>query len=111
MDISQNHFIWNGTNEELKIDVFNNMADELEALISIYKLVQPQGGSLLAWKLSYEHDKVDLALTHSADQNFVICERPAMTMKRVPKRKNGLLTFLGKFYQHLRILNFPIFKS
>jgi hypothetical protein len=111
VDISQNHFIWNGTNEELKNDVFNNMADELEALISIYKLVQPQGGSLLAWKLSYEHDKVDLALTYSAGQNFVICERPAMTMKRVPKRKHGILTFLGKFYKHFRTPYYSIFKS
>ena len=61
-------------------------------------------GDGLAWKLSYEHDNVDITIplgrigTLPGDKLAVICERPAMTMKRVPKRKNGLLTFLGKFY-------------
>ena len=94
--ISESHFVWNGTDEKIKEDIFNTETGDFKALISVYKALRLGVGSGLAWKLSYEHDDVDLAIPFH-DRKLVICERPAMTMKRVPKRKNGLLMFLGKF--------------
>ena len=111
MNISENHFVWNGTDEKLKDDFFNNKAGDLKAFVTVFKAMRLGVGSGLAWKLSYEHDNVDIAIPFSDRKLFFICERPAMTMKRVPKRTHGFLTFLGKFYKHFRTLYYPIFKS
>ena len=115
MDISENRLIWNGTDEELKTDIFNNAGTEKwKSFISITKTMragQIGNGFGIAWKLSYVHEKVDLSVSPFDDRKFVICERPAMTMKRVPKRGRGFLTFLGKFLNNLEYLLFQIYKS
>ena len=115
VDISENRLIWNGTDEELKTDIFNNAGTEKwKSFISITKTMragQIGNGFGIAWKLSYEHEKVDLSVSPFDDRKFVICERPAMTMKRVPKRGRGFLTFLGKFLNNLKYLLFQIYKS
>ena len=58
-------------------------------------------GQLLNWT------NVELLVLN--EKMHVICERQAMTMKAVPKRKNGLLKFFGKFYKYFRTFYFSIY--
>jgi hypothetical protein len=47
----ENRFVWNGTDEKLKEDIFNTEAGDLKALTSVYKALRLGVGSGLAWKL------------------------------------------------------------
>ncbi|CAG5111279.1 Oidioi.mRNA.OKI2018_I69.chr2.g5601.t1.cds [Oikopleura dioica] len=83
VNYSKNGLFWNGTDQKLEENTFANIPDD-----------RPDDNYVLSWQLSHEHDKVGLFYKEKESKSMVICERPAMVMKRVPKRGHGFLVFL-----------------